>query len=83
VLVIVRPLRNVTDETVNIHVPDLLAEDVALARSRIDDAKKHLDSGCLTGPVWTEKAEYLSFLYMKIEMVDDVDLTGAGFVALR
>ena len=41
----------------------------------VDDAEEHLDRRGLPGAVWPKETKNLAFLYMKVEMIDDVDIT--------
>jgi hypothetical protein len=83
VLIVIRALRNVTYDSVNIHVTYLFSEDVALAKRRIDDAQKHLDGRGFPGAVRAKETKNLTLLYDEIEMIDDVYFPGARIIALR
>ncbi|MCZ7579916.1 MAG: hypothetical protein M5U21_03700 [Fimbriimonadaceae bacterium] len=83
VLVVVRPLRKVTDHPMNVHVADLSVQNERLARGRVNNAQEHFDGGRLPGPVWTEEPEDLAFFDLQIQLVNDVDFPSARLVRLR
>src|SRR5204862_5628191 len=75
VFVIIGPLGEVADDSVDIHVPDFFTEDVTFSFGRVDDAKKHLNGSRLTGPVRAQKTENLALFHDEIQIVDDFNFT--------